>query len=277
MGYRFGYLGPAGTFGEQAALAYTSEAALVALPSNAAVVAAVESGEVDEGIAPTENSLEGSVNETVDAMLRAGHVFAKAELILPVEHNLIAAPGADFAEIAVVMSHPQALGQCRGFLESRLPHARLEAALSTAAAVAEAVRTPGAAAIGTRRAAEVHGGQIIAAGIQDVANNKTRFLVLGRSDAPASGDDKTSIAFSVPDRPGSLMEVLREFSDLQINLSRIESRPSREELGKYIFLIDFQGHRLDAGPAKALAAITAQGAMLLPEGRPLGSYPRYRG
>jgi prephenate dehydratase len=194
---------------------------------------------------------------------------------LPVEHNLIVAPGSHLRDITTVISHPQALSQCRLYLQGRLPHAAQQASLSTAAAVAEAVRTAGVAAIGTRRAAEVYGGEILDSGIQDVTNNKTRFLVLGRSDAPQTGHDKTSIAFTVPDRPGSLVQVLRAFSDLKINLTRIESRPSREELGKYVFIIDFEGHRLDEGPERALAAIQADGAALLPAGRPLGSYPRH--
>jgi prephenate dehydratase len=108
-----------------------------------------------------------------------------------------------------------------------------------------------------------------------VANNKTRFLVLAHEDAPRTGNDKTSLAFTVPDRPGSVVRVMQEFSSRNLNLTRIESRPSREELGKYVFLLDFEGHRLDAQPAAALKAIAESGAELLPAGRPLGSYPRY--
>src|SRR6185503_2158395 len=174
-------------------------------------------------------------------------------------------------DIEVVMSHPAALAQCRIFLEQRLPGVTLEAALSTAAAVASAVARPGAAGIGGRRAAEVAQGEIIAEGIQDVAHNKTRFLVLGRGDAPRQGDDKTSIAFTVAhDKPGTLLGVLSELATRGINMTRIESRPSREELGIYVFLIDFQGHHDDPVVAETLAAVRERAHYF----RLLGSYPR---
>jgi prephenate dehydratase len=170
------------------------------------------------------------------------------------------------------MSHPSALAQCRAFLERELPGTRLEAALSTAGAVEAAMKRPGAAAIGTRRAAELQGAPILAAAIQDVAHNKTRFWVLGREDAPAGGDDKTSIAFTVAhDRPGTLLGVLRELADRAINLTRIESRPSREDLGIYIFLIDFQGHHDDKPVAEAIAAVRERAHYF----RLFGSYPRF--
>ena len=271
---RTGYLGPPGTFGEQAALHHDHEATLVPFPSHTAVVQAVLQGLVDEGIAAVENSLEGAVSETLDALLRSEGVFVNTELVLPIEHNLIAAPGIRLEDIKVVLSHPIALPQCRIFLEAHLPRARLEAALSTAAAVQSAVSLPGAAAIGTRRAAELTGGVVLAAAIQDVATNKTRFLVLSRQDAEPSGDDKTSIAFTVPhDRPGSLLSVLEELAGRGINLTRIESRPSREDLGIYVFLVDFQGHRRDALVAEALEAVRAKSQTL----RLFGSYSRYNG
>lgn len=272
MARRVGYLGPPGTFGEQAALVYDPTAELVPLSSHAAVVKAVDQSELDAGVAGIENTVEGGVTETMDALIQAERVFICAELVLPVEHLLIAAPGTRLEEVEVVMSHPQALAQCRGFLERRLPAARLEAALSTAAAVESAVRTPRAAAIGTRRAAELSGGAVLAEGIQDVAHNKTRFVALARQDAPPTGDDKTSIAFTVAhDRPGTLIGVLRELSDRSLNMTRIESRPSRQDLGIYIFLVDFQGHRSDPVVAEALAAVQARSYYF----RLFGSYPRF--
>lgn len=272
MARRFGYLGPPGTFSEQAALSFDAAAELVPLPSNAAVVAAVAAGSVDAGVVPIENSLEGGVTDTLDALLQAEQVFISGELVLPVEQLLIAGPGLRIEDVAVVMSHPQALAQCRAFLERRLSHARLEAALSTAAAVESAVHTPRAAAIGTRRAAELSGGAILAEGIQDVALNKTRFVVLGRQDRPPTGDDKTSIAFTtIHDRPGTLVDALRQLSDRAINMTRIESRPSRQDLGIYIFLIDFQGHHDDPVVAEALAAVRARSHYF----RLFGSYPRF--
>ena len=270
---RLGFLGPPGTFGEQAALTFDPAAEQVALPSNGSVVEAVRDGRVDLGVAPIENSLEGAVNETLDALLRAEVVSIQAELVVPVEHNLIAATNVRMEDVQVVMSHPQALAQCRAFLESRLPNARLEAALSTSAAVAAAVQASGAAAVGTRRAAELNGAALLAASIQDVQQNKTRFVVVAPEDARPSGDDKTSFAFTVAhDRPGTLIGVLQELSIRDINLTHIESRPSREELGIYVFLIEFQGHRREDAVADALAAIEARSHYF----RILGSYPRFQ-
>jgi len=267
-----GYLGPPGSFGEQAALGYAPAGALVPFTSHGAVVAAIGSGLIEEGLAAVENSLAGTVPETVDAIIQTEGVFIRGELILPIEHCLIAAPGTSLAEVDLVLSHPSALAQCRTYLETHLPGARLEAALSTAAAVETAVQTRAAAAIGTRRAASLRGGAILAEAVQDVAQNSTRFVVLAASDAPPTGDDKTSFAFTVDhDRPGTLIGVLSELSNRQINLTRIESRPSREELGVYVFMIDCQGHREDTVVAEALGAVQKQAHYF----RLFGSYPRY--
>jgi prephenate dehydratase len=274
MAEKLGYLGPPGTFGEQAAIRFSPRAQLVPLPSNAGVVVAVQNGEVEAGLAPIENSLDGAISETLDALIRNESVNIKAEIILPVEHCLVAAPGTRIENIEVVISHTSALAQCQRFLESKLPLARLEAALSTAGAVEKAVRTPNAAGIGTRRAAELQHGEVLAAGIQDVEDNKTRFVVASLSDARPTGDDKTSIALTVAhDRPGTLMGVLKEFADRGINLTRIESRPSREDLGIYIFLIDVQGHHEDRALNAALEAVRSQAHYF----RLFGSYPRFAG
>lgn len=270
---RLGHLGPPGTFGEQAALLYAPDAELVALPSNGSVVLAVASGQIEQGIVPIENSLEGAVNETIDTLLASESLSVCAELVLSVDQNLIVAEGTSLDDIDVVISHPQALGQCRAYLEANLPGVRLEAALSTAGAVAQALGSRNAAAIGPRRAAEVHGGVILAEAIQDSSQNKTRFIVVGAEDSPPTGDDKTSIACTVPhDRPGTLLGVLRELADRGINLTHIESRPSREQLGIYVFFIDFDGHRLEPKASEALAAIRSQANMF----RVLGSYPRFK-
>jgi prephenate dehydratase len=275
MARRVGYLGPPGSFGEQAALLYIPDSELIPYPTHSAIIAAVQSDKLDEGLAAIENSLEGAVLETIDGLMAATRVFIRAEPVLPIEHNLVTMRGTGLGDVKVVTSHTQALGQCRGSLDSLLPNVRIEAALSTSGAVQHASITPGVAAIGTRRAAEIYGGEILVAGIQDATNNKTRFVIVAHEDEAPTGDDKTSVAFEVPDRPGSLVEVLAELSSRGINLSHIESRPSREELGKYVFLIDFHGHRLDPKPAEALQAIRAHGARLLPADRPLGSYPRF--
>lgn len=270
---RLGYLGPPGTFGEQAALLYAPTAELVPFTSNGGVVLGVRDGTVEMGIVPIENSLEGAVNETIDTLLQAEHLSICAELVIPVDQNLITGPGTRREDIDVIVSHPQALAQCRAYLEEHFPAARLEAALSTAGAVAEAVHNPNAAAIGPRRAAEVHGGIVLAAAIQDVKENKTRFIVVAKNDAPPTGADKTSIAFTVPhDRPGTLLGVLKELAERNINLTHIESRPSRRQLGIYVFLIDFDGHRSEPAAAEALEAIRGQAQLF----RVLGSYPRFQ-
>jgi prephenate dehydratase len=276
MSEQVGYLGPPGTFGEQATLLFQRRtnfpADLRPFPSHLEVVRAVDAGEIALGVVPVENALEGAVTETLDALLLATNVWLCAELNLPVEHNLVAGPGTRLQDVKVVTSHPQALAQCRGYLERTLPQARLEAALSTAAAVQEASRTPGLAGIGTRRAAELHGGAILAEAIQDEEQNETRFVVVARQDAPPTGDDKTSIAFAVDhDRPGTLIAALRELSDRNLNMTHIQLRPTRRGVGIYVFLIDILGHKTEPAVAEALAALGRSTSFL----RILGSYPRY--
>jgi prephenate dehydratase len=276
MGREVGYLGPPGSFGEQAALLYKGLASLSLelqpFPTHAAVIGAVQTGEVGSAIVPVENSLVGAVRDTLDEILVAPDVCYLHELALSVEHHLIAAPGTSFAEVKAVMSQPEALAQCRRFVDNRLPGVPLEAAFSTAAAVQMAAKTPGLAAVGTLRAAELHGGEVLAKAIQDEHENLTRFVAIAREDGAPTGDDKTSIAFTVPhDRPGTLLGVLRELAERQINMTHIESRPSRLGLGIYIFLIDFQGHRSEPAAAAALDAIERQSSFF----RVLGSYPRF--
>jgi prephenate dehydratase len=273
------YLGPPGTFGEQAVLSYLRlirrDLPTTPLSSHDRVIQATGANPDGYGVVAVENSLGGGVSDVMDAILAAKSLFVCGEVVVPIEHCLIAAAGTKIQDVSVVMSHPQALAQCHDFLHTHLPDARLDASLSTVAGVEEALRTPGAAAIAAKRAAELQGGEVLAASIQDEANDKTRFFVLGHTDAPPTGDDKTSIAFNVADRPGSLVSVMRHLSDRGLNLTRIESRPSREELGKYVFLIDFQGHRTDPAARDAIEAMRASGAVLLPAGEPLGSYPRF--
>jgi prephenate dehydratase len=268
---RLAYLGPAGTFTEEAALRYRPDAELIPLQTEAAVVAAVESGEAGQGVLAIENSLEGSVTRTIDALIHDSRLFIKGELVLPIEHCLIVRPGTKAEEISVVCAHPQALNQCRKFIDTRFPGVRQAAAFSNAAAVEQVMGEPGAAAIAGARAAALYGAQVLERGIGDSERNRTRFAVLGKEDAAPTGHDKTSIAFTVRhDQPGTLIGVLHEFSDRAINLTKIESRPSREELGIYIFLIDLDGHRTDPAVAEALAAVKEKSFFF----RVLGSYPR---
>lgn len=269
---RLAYLGPAGTFTEQAAAEYDPNAELLSFPSEHAVAKAIEEQKANQGVLPVENSLDGSVTGTLDVLVHDSDLLICGEVVLPIELCLIVQPGTDEEDIAVVYSKPIALNQCRKFLEQHYPKARQASAISTTAAVQKIMTESGSAAIGAERAAEQYGGEVLVRGVQDSTYNKTRFVVLDEKDCEPTGRDKTSIAFAVShDRAGTLVEVLHEFSDRWINLTKIESRPSREELGIYIFLIDMEGHRTDAGVAEALAAVESKASFY----RFLGSYPRY--
>jgi prephenate dehydratase len=193
--------------------------------------------------------------------------------VIPIEHCLLVKPGGSAQEVSVVYSHPQALGQCRRFIERCFPKAQAMAALSTAAAVEEMLQSESpAAAIATRRAAEIYGAEILAQGIQDNPSNFTRFVVLAHHDHPPTGRDKTSLCFSFgEDRPGILYLALGEFATRKINLAKVESRPNKESLGKYVFLLDVDGHREDPPVKEAIAALRAATSMM----KVFGSYPRH--
>src|SRR3972149_6223222 len=213
MSRRLAFLGPPGTFSEEAALRYDPKAQHLPFVSISAVAAAVDSGMADEGIVPIENSLEGSVTETLDVLIHDSQLALKNEIVLPIEHLLLARPGTKPSDVKVISSIPQALAQCRGFIERCFPKAALEAALSTAAAVEEVMGREGVAAIGNRRAAELYGAEALAQGIQDRSSNVTRFVALARDDHAPTGDDKTSLAFAfaVEERPlAESLERVRE-------------------------------------------------------------------
>ncbi len=274
MPERVAYFGPAGTFTEEAALRYAPQSELVPRPTIAAVAAAVVAGEAQKGVVPIENSLEGSVTDTLDLLIHQSNLFIQRELALPIVHCLLVRPDATQEDIEVIYSHPQALGQCRGFLEERFPRATLVASLSTAAAAEQVQKSdyPTAAAIGTARASELYGLSVLARGIQDNPANVTRFVVLGDTDHPPTGDDKTSLCFSFSDdHPGLLYAAMGEFARRSINLAKVESRPTKQSLGQYIFLIDLHGHREDPEIREALHKLQAQASML----KIFGSYPRY--
>lgn len=268
------YLGPAGTFGEEAARQFAPDAELVACPSHAAVAKTVESGGAALGVMAIENSINGSVAETLDILIHETLLQIQHELLVPIEHNLVAKPGVAIDAVAVIYSHTQALGQCREYLEGHFPDARLEAALSTAQAVELAIAHADAAAIANARAAALYGAEVLAKGIQDRANNATRFVVIGEGQPAASGRDRTSIAFQFDDdRAGLLTAAMTEFSDRRINCTKMESRPTRATFGEYIFLVDFEGHADDAACADALTALRAMTSEL----KIFGSYPRAAG
>jgi prephenate dehydratase len=283
---RVGYLGPEGTFTEEALLAGVVPGSVepCPLPTIYDAVTALRNAEVDWTIVPIENSLDGSVSVTLDLLAgEASDVKIVAEALLLVRHSLIAAEMLDLREIDAVLSHPQVPGQCSVFLRSELPHARILAASSTAEAVRTVARAKqrGQAALGTVLAAGIYGGTVIREGVQDRDDNETRFVWLARAGAdaaaarpplraPVEGEWKTSLVFwgAGADRPGWLVRCLDEFARRDINLTKIESRPRRERLGSYMFFADLSGRLEEAPVADAIAGVRA----VCEEVRVLGSY-----
>ncbi len=272
---RLAHLGPPGTFGQMAALLHDPEAQLLPFPSHSAVIEAVRVGMAEEGVVSIENRIDGPVSEVLDCLIQESGLAIRWELVLPIVQCLLVLPGTLAAEVKVIYSHPQALGQCSSFLGQRFPGVERVAALSTVAAVEEMLKSSSsAAAIAPARAAELYRVEILAQGIQDSDSNETRFAVLALTDHPPTGQDKTSLCFAfADDRAGLLVSVLQEFADRGINLTKVESRPTKTKLGRYFFLVDLDGHRLDALVAEAICAAEKKTAFL----KVFGSYPRYQG
>jgi prephenate dehydratase len=272
---KIAYLGPAGTFSEEAALLCAGpDDELIPFASFPALTSAVETGIADAAVLPIENSLEGSVSGTLDLLIHETELQIWREMVVPVHHYLVGAPGAKITDITTVRSHPQALGQCRRFLERCLPNAHQSAALSTAGSVAEAAQGEdvSVAGIGPRRAAELYGGTVLAHNIEDNHLNVTRFIALAAHDHAPTGRDRTSLCASVPANvPGSLHSLLTELAAYQIQMTRLESRPAKQVLGQYVFLIDIEGHRADPEIASALDRMRAKSDIL----KVFGSYPRF--
>jgi len=270
---RIGYLGPAGTYTEQAALLYAPYAELEPYPTISAVGAAVADDELESGVVPIENSLEGSVTFTLDLLIAQSSLSIRNEVVIPIDHYLVAPPGVSVDSVEVIYSHPQALAQCRSYLGENFPTVAREASLSTVAAVLDmqSSRAP-AAAICPQRATEIYDVQILDRSIQDNSTNQTRFVVLAHDDHPPTGHDRTSISFAFAvDRPGNLYHAIGEFAERNINLVKIESRPTKQELGRYIFLIDCDGHREEPEVAAALRGLQEYADVF----KILGSYPHW--
>jgi chorismate mutase/prephenate dehydratase len=268
---RVAFLGPAHTYSHEAArMRFGSSAEFAAQASIAAVFAALDTGRADFGVVPVENSSEGSVTLTLDLLIDTPLVII-GEVLLPIRHALMSREG-DPAAIAVIYSHQQSLGQCRNYLAANFPHCRLEAAASNTAAAERAAAEPGAAAIASEAAAAPYGLRVIARNIQDSAQNTTRFLVIGHNPAGRTGSDKTTALFAVRDQVGALNQALNIFARNRINISKIESRPLRSRPWEYLFFVDVEGHREDAGLKRALAALERKALFL----KVLGSYPEGR-
>jgi prephenate dehydratase len=282
---RVGYLGPEGTFSHEALMAEVDRGGLhgaepVPLPTVYDTVMAVQKGDVERALVPIENSLEGSVNATLDALaIEADGVVVVGEVVHPIHHCLIARRQLELAAVETVVSHPQATAQCARFIRERLPNAQVLVGSSTAEAVrlvAEQDRPW--AALGNRLAAERYGCRVLAANLEDVPGNRTRFVWV----APAAGAElpagdsssrpwKTAIVFwgAGSDAPGWLVGCLGEFASRQVNLTRIESRPLKQELGQYMFFVDLEGGLGEARVQAALEAVGEQVQTL----RMLGSFP----
>ncbi|MAT08414.1 MAG: prephenate dehydratase [Dehalococcoidia bacterium] len=271
MTSKIGYLGPAGSYAEQATILYNPDAEKVPYPSIPTVAKAVEKLEVSEGLVPIENSIEGSVTYTLDLLIHDSKLLISDEVILPVHHNLLTSPGTQKSDVQLVYSHPQAFAQCRKYLESQLPGIELIASLSTSAAVKRLSEEKNVAAIGNLRAAEIYNAEVIDSHIEDNSNNVTRFVLLSENDSEATGKDKTSICFTFnDDSPGLLYKVMGFAAKEGINLAKVESRPNKLELGRYFFLLDLEGHRTDQHVAATLSAINSEVSEL----KILGSYPQ---
>lgn len=269
---KIGYLGPKGTFSHEALLKYAKDMDYCAVDysSIAELLLAVREGELDEAIAPIENSIEGAVNATLDMMASEIDLHIKSELVISVQENLLVKKGTRLDEISSVLSHPQPLGQCRGFIMERFPGIRTVSTYSTAGAAEEVSRGDGrSAAIGSSAAAEAYGLDIAFSDIQDNDKNFTRFVAVALQDGVKTGRDKTSIVFSTEDKPGSLYRVLDILNLWDINMSRIESRPAKNQLGRYIFFVDIIGHKDDDDLQDAITMIRKKTSFF----KLLGSYP----
>jgi prephenate dehydratase len=271
---RVGYLGPPGTYSEEALRASAPDGVEeVPLPTIYDAVMAVHDGEVDRSVVPIENALEGAVSVTLDTLaLDATDVRIVAEVVLPIHHCVVAARELELDSVTRVVSHPQATAQCRNFLRTRLAGAEVVVAPSTSDAVMS-VRDSDEpmVALGSRLAAELYGCEILVADVEDHPDNVTRFVWLApASDASTDAGTKTTLVFwgSGDQSPGWLAQALQELAERGVNLTRIESRPRRTSLGHYMFFIDLEGGISEPAVADALEALRGQ----VEELRVLGSY-----
>lgn len=271
---RVGFLGPRGTFADEALQTQADFAAGDSVPLRTVpeVITAVERGDVDLGLVPIENSIEGTITVTIDTLAFDTDLLIQREVDLPVSLHLCAKPGTSLSDVLTVISHPNPLGQSRRWLTRELPDVELVAANSTADAARQVAEADDSlrASIGTARGAELFGLVLLASEIEDHPENETRFVVVGRGVPAPTGHDKTSIVcFQREDRPGSLLAILQEFAARAINLTKLESRPTKRGLGQYCFFIDVEGHVDDEVLADCLRNLAANQA----EVKFLGSYP----
>lgn len=266
---RIAYLGPEATFTHQAARkTFGRSARYLAAESIGDVFTMVGQGYADVGVAPVENSNEGVVTSTLDLLVDSDQQIA-GEIILPIRLMLLSREQS-LETVRTVYSHPQALAQCKQWLEKNLSEAKLKDSRSTAEAVALCAEVKGTAAVGGELTAELYDVPILEADIGDWEENLTRFLVFSNRTAEPTGDDKTSIVLSIKDRVGALYEILKPFGDNRINLTKIESRPSRKKAWDYVFFVDLEGHRDEPNLRKTLEIV----GEYCEDMRILGSYPK---
>ncbi|MGI9554164.1 MAG: prephenate dehydratase [Thermodesulfobacteriota bacterium] len=266
---KVGYLGPHGSFSNQAAFhKFGSSSELVPLGSFEEVFEEVNKKRLEFGIIPIENSVEGSIGSVLDILL-AWDLKISSEYYERISHFLLSKTGK-LSDIKVIASHPQALGQCKKWVSRNLKNIELYETASTAAAAKTASEDPEVAAIASEYSASIYDLKILQSHIEDSAQNTTRFLIIGHEESPLTGEDKTSIAFSLKDEPGALQKSLfLPFADADINLTKIESRPSKDRPWEYVFFVDFFGHHMDKNIKAVIKKVEKKCIFL----KILGSYP----
>lgn len=266
---RVAYLGPEGTYTEEAALLRCGgSSSYLPAASIDETIHMAEKGQADIAVVPVENSAEGSVNRTLDLLMQTPLVV-NGEIVLPIHHQLLSKAG-QITGVSEVIAHPQALAQCRAWLDKQLPHAKRTAVSSNAEAARLAAVDRQAAAIASQRASEMYDVPVLARNIEDAANNTTRFLSLGPSAAGLTGNDKTSLLCATPNKPGALHEVISVLAEQGVNIVKLESRPSATKLWDYVFYIDIDGHAEDKHVSAALRGLQDKTMYL----KVLGSYPK---
>ncbi|MEN8218264.1 MAG: prephenate dehydratase [Pseudomonadota bacterium] len=260
------FLGPAGTYTQAAVYKHFGQAAQnIPLQTIDEVFRDVEAGTANYGVVPVENSTEGGVNQTLDCFIKTPLKIC-SEIELPIHHHLLSRA----EQVKRIYAHQQSLAQCRGWLDNQLPTIERIAVNSNAEAARRAANESGAAAIAGQMAAEIYQLQIVASRIEDDVDNTTRFAVLGQQEVPPTGNDKTSLLLSSPNKPGALYHLLEPFAKNNVSMTRIESRPSRQGIWEYVFFVDIEGHIKESPVANALQVLENHTSLI----KHLGSYPR---
>ncbi len=270
---KIGYLGPEESYTHIAAKNIFANYKDIDFKSHSSISELIEklaAGDLNQAIVPIENSIEGGVNETMDALVKVEGIYICHEYNMPIKHALLSKTTDSISGIKKIYAHPQTLAQCRNYIKENCSDAKLENSSSNSAAALHLSKSAedGAATIASESSAEIYGLKVLDKEINDEPNNETKFYVLGKDPMPPSAKDKTTIVFKIKDEPGSLIKVLEHFNKQNINLSKIESRPSKKQLGEYTFYVDLDIHKEDPSYAEALKNVK----LSLSYYRWLGSY-----